>query len=164
MVPFQHQLLILIGLYLEKSEHQTKTTFKVLIKLKHCQINFLKTLFNIDKWVTKYCYKKSVKHTPQHFCRNKVAAKQSNYQHKQINWINFRMKMRCDCSKAKLFCHIQAVPVSVLYSNYTADVALWRDLCRQRLWRSRSQWRQGPRVTRNFTSQLCGVVTRTRQW
>lgn len=85
MVPFQHQLLILIGLYLEKSEHQTKTTFKVLIKLKHCQINFLKTLFNIDKWVTKYCYKKSVKHTPQYFCRNKVAAKQSNYQHKQIN-------------------------------------------------------------------------------
>ena len=90
MVPFQHQLLILIGLFLEKSEHQTKTTFKVFIKLKHCQINFLKTLFNIDKWVTKYCYKKSVKHTPRYFCRNKVAAKQSNYQHKQINYCPFQ--------------------------------------------------------------------------
>ena len=63
----------------------------MLIKLKHCrQINFLKTLFNIDKWVTKYCYKKSVKHTPQYFCRNKVAAKQSNYQHKQINYCPFQ--------------------------------------------------------------------------
>ena len=48
------------------------------------------------------------------------------------------------------------------YYNYSAHVALWRDLCRQRLWRSRgrSQW---PRVTRNFTSQLCGVVTRPSQ-